>query len=295
MVLVSRTLVGTALGAILFAQAPAGPVVKQVGDDLYAYVSDNDSSANSTFLVSSDGILVVDTGIDEKEAQKLLAEIRKISELPIRYIVNTHYHPDHQGGNGIVGPDADVISAQWTFERTKGLLEDPAALERLPSSRFRLATLTFVDRVDVYLGEYQVQIYHPGKAHTSGDALVYFPSQRVMAMGDLFLTDSSPAMDQGSVLNWIKTLENVLDGPAETFVPGHFEVTSTKELKRFHDYLAELRDQVSRLIESGASLTRVREKIQMRDYADFRQYPRFRATFADNAEVLYRELKENNE
>ena len=80
----------------------------------------------------------------------------------------------------------------------------------------------------------------------------------------------------------------VTDG---TFVPGHFEVTSSQGLRRFHDYLAALRDQVSRLIEAGASLDRVRAGIQMEDYADFRQYPQWRATFADNAEVLYRELR----
>ena len=286
-------IVGAALGLVLTGGTREGSTVHRVGEDLYAYISDNDASSNSTFLVTSEGILVVDTGIDENEAGKLLSAIRKISGRPIRYIVNTHYHPDHQGGNGIVGPQADVISTKWTHDRTREFLDNPEARERFSGSRFRPATIAFADRIDVHLGEYRVQIFHPGKAHTSGDALVYFPSQKVMAMGDLYLTNASPAMDRGSVLNWIVALEAVLQGPAETFVPGHFEVTSGTELRRFHDYLAELRDQVSRLLEAGASLERVRAEIQIQDYADFRQYPRFRATFADNAEVLYRELRES--
>ena len=287
-------IVRSALGLVLFGGASEGPTTQQVGENLYAYVSDNDGSSNSTFLVTSKGILVVDTGIDENEAEKLLSAIRKISDRPIRYIVNTHYHPDHQAGNRFVGPQADIISTKWTHDRTREILDNPEANAQVSGFRFQPATVAFDDRIDVHLGKYRVQIFHPGKAHTSGDALVYFPSQKVMAMGDLYLTNSSPAMDRGSVLNWIDTLGEVLEGPAETFVPGHFEVTSGEELRRAHDYLAELRDQVSRLIEAEASLERVRAEIQMQDYADFRQYPQWGATFADNAEVLYRELKESN-
>ena len=97
-------------------------------------------------------------------------------------------------------------------------------------------------------------------------------------------------MDDGSVLNWIQVLEELLEGPAETFVPGHFEVASRKELRRFYDYLADLRDQVERLVDAGSSLEDVRRGIDMDDYADFLQYPLYRATFVDNAEVIYREL-----
>ncbi len=285
-------IVRSALGLVLFGGASEGPAIQQVGENLYTYVSDNEASSNSTFLVTSEGILVVDTGIDEKEAGKLLSAIRKISDQPIRYIVNTHYHPDHQGGNRFVGPQADIISTKWTHDRTREILDNPEANAQFSGFPFRPATVAFADSVDVHLGKYRVQIFHPGKAHTSGDALVYFPSQKVMAMGDLYLTNSSPAMDRGSVVNWIVALEEVLQGPTETFIPGHFAVTSSKELRRAHDYLVELRDQVSRLIEADASLERVRAEIQMQDYADFRQYPRWGATFADNAEVLYRELRE---
>ena len=97
---------------------PEGPRVDSLGPNLYAYISDNDGSANSTFLVGPKSILVVDSGIDRTEGEKLLREIRKISPLPVAYIVNTHYHPDHQGGNGIFGPDATIISSPFTREKT---------------------------------------------------------------------------------------------------------------------------------------------------------------------------------
>jgi glyoxylase-like metal-dependent hydrolase (beta-lactamase superfamily II) len=87
---------------LLSASAWAAPRVTAIGPDLYAYISDNDGSANSTFLVGRKGILVVDTGLDATEGDKLLREIRKVSRLPVLYVINTHYHPDHQGGNSVV-------------------------------------------------------------------------------------------------------------------------------------------------------------------------------------------------
>lgn len=285
------------------APPPRAPLARKIGENLYAYISDNDSSSNSAFLVFPDGILVVDTGFDATEGAKLLRAIRSVSSLPIRFIVNTHYHRDHQAGNGIVGPDAIVITTDWTRQRTVGFLagEFPQmenrltgrALESWRSARYRPATVTFADRMTLYLGGNIVEIYHPGKAHTMGDAVVYFSPQRVVATGDLFLTNSCPAMDDGSVLNWITALEALLARPIDSVVPGHFEVASRAELRRFHDYLADLRDEVARMRAAGASLSEVRERIRMPKYRDFRQYPQFGATFKDNAEVLFRELSKN--
>ena len=99
---------------LCFLAAHALASVEKIGPDLYAYISENDASANSTFLVSDKGILVVDTGLNAQEGRKLLAEIRKVSQAPVRWIVNTHYHPDHRGGNSVVGPHAVVISTDFT-------------------------------------------------------------------------------------------------------------------------------------------------------------------------------------
>jgi cyclase len=277
------------LGFLASTQLWAAPEVKQTGPDLYAYISDNDSSSNSTFLVGSKGILVVDTGLDATEGGKLLQAIRKISDLPVQYIVNTHYHPDHQGGNATVGPSAVVISTDWTRERTLAVLQSASAKRSL----FRPAGVTFEQKLTVHLDPYRAEIYFPGKAHTSGDALVYFPHQRTIAMGDLFLNRSSPAMDDGSAENWIKALDAVLNRPLEAVVPGHFELATKVELQRFRDYLHDLFSQVQALSRKGATLEEVRRGVHMEKYSDFRQYPQFQATFADNAESIYQQLKQH--
>jgi cyclase len=272
---------------LLFASiAWASPQVTSIGPDLYAYISDNDASANSTFLVASKGILIVDTGLNVTEADKLLREIRKISRLPVLYVINTHHHPDHQGGNSVVGPSATLVSTDFTRKRTLAMMRSA------PQFHFAPADLTFQQKLTIYLNPYSVEIYFPGKAHTSGDALVYFPQQRAIAMGDLFLNRSSPAMDQGSAENWIKALDQVLARPLDKVVPGHFELGTKVDLQRFRDYLSDLFTQIRRLYQSGVSEQDAFRQLHMEKYSDFRQFPKYHATFADNAEVIYQQLEQ---
>src|SRR5271167_809110 len=135
--------------------APDGPRVESLGPNLYAYISDNDGSANSTFLVGPKNILVVDSGIDRTEGEKILREIRKISPLPVAYIVNTHYHPDHQGGNGVVGPDAAIVSSPFTREKTIALGARVSGANSPPPNgsefAFRSARMTVSQELTIYL------------------------------------------------------------------------------------------------------------------------------------------------
>lgn len=278
----NKTVFLPAMIFLLLCWPPVGfaASVHKIGPDLYAYISDNDASANSTFLVSERGILIVDTGLNTQEGRKLLDEIRKISQAPVRWIVNTHYHPDHRGGNSVVGPDAVIISTAFT--------------------RAQLASSTYRDSVNetvgqsgvvLYVGEHGVRIYHPGPAHTRGDLVVYFPDQRAIATGDLFLTNSCPAMDDGDMENWIVALDQMLTLPLEQVVPGHFELATKNELQRFRNYLADLRDQVARMRNNGLSLEKVQKSLVLSAYKDFRQFPQYEATFKDNAAAYYKQLE----
>jgi cyclase len=275
---------------LLTSCALAAPQVLPIGPGLYAYISDNDSSSNSTFLVGDKGILVVDTGLDATEGGKLLRAIRALSQLPVLYIINTHYHRDHQAGNSTVGPTATVISTGFTRQRTIEVASQMPASDR---ELFRPAEITLEDHLTVFLDPYTVEVYFPGKAHTSGDALVYFPQQQVVATGDLFLNRCSPAMDQGSAETWIHALDDALQKPLQAVVPGHFELGSKADLKRFRDYLSDLHQQVQDLVRQGGDVKQVRAGIHMEKYADFRQYPKFEATFADNAETIFHQIKDH--
>lgn len=258
----------------------ASASVQKIGPDLYAYISDNDASANSTFLVSEQGILVVDTGLNAQEGRKLLDEIRKLSPAPVRWIVNTHYHPDHRGGNNVVGPDAIIISTAFTrSQAAKSTQENPVNETVGPKG------------LVLYLGGHEIRVYHPGPAHTQGDLVVYFPDEHAIATGDLFLTNSCPAMDDGDMENWITALDHMLVLPVEHIVPGHFELATKSELQRFRNYLADLRDQVARMYRQGMPLERIQSSLALDAYKNFRQYPNYEATFKDNAAAYYQQLE----
>jgi len=266
---------------LLFFLAGSAPAsVQKIGPDLYAYISENDASANSTFLISEKGILVVDTGLNAQEGRKLLDEIRKVSAAPVRWIVNTHYHPDHRGGNSVVGPEAVIISTAFTRTQAGSAAAGYALNETLGAKGLTL-----------YVGSHEVQIYHPGPAHTMGDIVVYFPDEHAIATGDLFLTNSCPAMDQGDLENWIRALDQMLVLPVEHVVPGHFELAGKAEMQSFRNYLAELQTQVARMYKEGKSLKQVQKVLRLDTYKNFRQYPRYEATFKDNATAYYRQLQ----
>ena len=232
------------------------------------------------FLLASQGILVVDTGLNAQEGGKLLAEIRKVSQAPVRWIVNTHYHPDHRGGNSVVGPDAIIISTEFTRSHAKKPSHENSVNETVGPKGLVL-----------YLGGHEVRIYHPGPAHTQGDLIVYFPDEHAIATGDLFLTNSCPAMDDGDMENWIVALDHMLALPVEHVVPGHFELATKSELQRFRNYLADLRDQVARMYRQGMPLDRIQASLALDAYKNFRQYPNYEATFKDNAAAYYRQLE----
>jgi len=261
----------------------AAASTQKIGPDLYAYISDNDASANSTFLVGEQGILVVDTGLNAREGQKLLAEIRKVSPAPVRWIVNTHYHPDHRGGNAVVGPEAVVISTAFTRAHAGKTAPGYALNETLGPEGLTL-----------FVGGHQVQIYHPGPAHTLGDVVVYFPDQRAIATGDLFLNNSCPAMDEGDMENWIRALDHMLDLPVEHVVPGHFALATKTEMQSFRDYLVDLRDQVQRLRAEGKTLQQVQDGLDMSAHKGLRQFPQYEATFKDNAAAYYEQLEKHH-
>src|SRR5215472_11787530 len=164
-----RALAPVIFGLFLLGPALAFASTEKIGDGLYAYISSNDSSSNSVFLVGDNGILVVDTGLNAQEGENLLYDIRKISPQPVRWIVNTHYHPDHRGGNLAVGPNATIITSAYTREQVlRGATKTSAP-------DYALNQIVDKEGVTLYVGRHPAVIYAVGPAHTRGDVVVYFP------------------------------------------------------------------------------------------------------------------------
>lgn len=242
------------------------------------------SGANAGFIIGSDSVAVVDTFENPAAAQALLGEIRKKTNLPIRFVVNTHYHIDHVAGNNVFAAAGATILAQdnvRAWERTENLKffgpqikpEQKQMVESLG-----LPTVTYKDRVDLYLGvRHVVVVSLPG--HTGGDSVVFIPDANVLFCGDLFWKHTLPNLIDASTKPWIDSLGAMLsDHPEATFVPGHGEVGHAQDVRDFRDYLVALREAVGQAQSAGKSADALTDdvlaKLQSK-YADWDAFQHF--------------------
>jgi len=244
----------------LVAQSPDF-AVKKVGDNVYAAIGVDGGKAGSDagFVVGDKGVLVVDTFTTPEAAQALLAEIRKVTNQPVRFVVNTHYHLDHTGGNAVFAEAGAAIIAHQNLRgwvRTENLKFFGAT--PTDQQKARVAALippdeTYQDSMDVYLGSRRVHLrYLPG--HTGGDTVVFVPDANVVFGGDLIWQKHLPNLIDATTSAWIETLDRMLQAHANaTFVPGHGDVATPADVKDFRNYLTTLRADVGAARVAGKS------------------------------------------
>lgn len=238
--------------------------IERIGNGVYAAIGGDDEPAisNAGFIVGSNGVVVVDTFEDVQPARDLLSAIRKITNLPIRFVVNTHYHFDHVGGNGVFAEAGATILAHRNvrvWERTENLkffAADPKPERRLYVESLVLPDMVYSDNVDIYLGERIVQVRHvPG--HTGGDSVVIVPRAKddtvdIVFGGDTIWQKHVPNLIDASTVPWIQTLDKLLtEHPAATFVPGHGELATANDVRDFRNYIATLRRDIAKAERDG--------------------------------------------
>lgn len=246
------------------ADAPSPFTLHEIGTGVWAAI-DNPAAkaaragANAGFVIGSDGVLVVDTFENPDAAKELLNQIRQKTNLPIRFVVNTHYHLDHVAGNSVFAAAGATVVAQdnvRTWERTEnkkffGDKITPAQTQMVES--LGLPTLTYKDGITLYLGTRMV-IVRSFPGHTGGDSAVFVPDASVIFCGDLFWNHTLPNLIDASTKPWIETLDAGIEHhPDGTFVPGHGEVGHIQDLKDFRGYLSDLRDDVAQAQAAGKS------------------------------------------
>jgi len=218
------------------------------------------SGANAGFVIGADGVAVIDTFENIAAAQTLLDEIRKKTNLPIRFVVNTHYHLDHVAGNNIFAGAGATILAQENvraWERTENAKffgPKITAAQKEEVASLGLPSITYKDGVTLYLGARRLIVRSlPG--HTGGDSVIYDPTANVVFCGDLFWNHTLPNLIDASTKPWIATLDTLLaDYPAATFVPGHGdEPGRAQDVRDFRGYLVDLRAAIRRAQADGKS------------------------------------------
>jgi glyoxylase-like metal-dependent hydrolase (beta-lactamase superfamily II) len=276
----------------------------------------NGAGGNTTVQIGDDGVLVVDTQFAPM-ADKIVAAIRTLSDKPIRYVVNTHSHPDHVGGNqaiasqgaslgganvvGLLGNQAIQGAKIIAHENVLNYLSTAhGTTPAMPSAAWPTDTY-FQAFFDVYFNNEDVRLFHVPNAHTDGDSYVYFRGSDVIATGDIFTTTGYPFIDHsrgGNVDGIIAGLNSILDLAVTKWqdeggtmiIPGHGRITDKHEVLEYRDMLVIIRDRIRDLVAKGMTLEQVRAAKPTLDYD-----PRFGAdsgfwTTAQFVEAVYQDV-----
>jgi len=243
--LAGLTATGTAV-----AQARPSPFgnfelkIEQVADDLYMIQSS--ASGNITVFTSDDGVLLVDSKFANENA-RVMELLRTVTDLPVKYVVNTHMHGDHTGGNiAFEALGADIVA---TENARKRMAETQA---------MGLPSIALDDHLRIYFGGRVMDFYWLGRGHTDGDLVIHLPDERLVLTGDLFaggdpfvrLIDYNGG---GSLAEWSGTLEKVLALDFDRVIPGHSELTDRARLQAYLDQIVQMQDLIREMHAAGRS------------------------------------------
>jgi glyoxylase-like metal-dependent hydrolase (beta-lactamase superfamily II) len=226
-------------------QAPPKLTTSKVKEDLYMIEG---GGGNVAVYVTSQGVILVDDKYDQNH-DDIVAQVKSVTSQPIKYILSTHYHADHSGGNAKFLPTAEIISTANAraniVNHTQSNAPDGMAGARV----------TFTEESDVFLGGKEVRARYFGRGHTNGDAIIYFPALRTIHTGDM-MAGATPLIDYpggGSVVEWTKTLDAAMKLDFDTVIPGHGAVTNKDGLMAYRNNVEKLRSRASGLIREGKS------------------------------------------
>lgn len=221
------------------------------------------AGGNLGVFVADDGVFLVD-GQFAPLTDGILAEIRRVSTEPVRFLINTHFHGDHTGGNENFGPAGALIVAHENVRRT---LAQPHYIEmvqtRWPAfGPEALPVVTFRDSVTFHLGGERIDVIHAPPSHTDGDSVIYFRGSDVIHMGDIYRTRGQPIFDRnngGSYEGLIAASDFVLDliGEDTKIVPGHGAISTRADLREVRDIMATVRDRIRAGIDAGRTVEQI--------------------------------------
>jgi cyclase len=226
--------------------------INKVKEDLYNIEGDG---GNVGVMVTSEGVILIDDKF-EQDHDAIVAQVKSVTAQPIKYVISTHYHGDHSGGNGKFLPMAEILST--SMARARIVEQKQAGTAKTEPGR-----IAFNPEVSLFLGGKEVRARYMGRGHTDGDAIIYFPALKTIHTGDL-MAGTSPLIDYpggGSAVEWTKTLDEALKLDFDTVIPGHGAVTDKAGLKTYRDNVEKLRTRVSGMIKQGKSQDEVAQML----------------------------------
>jgi glyoxylase-like metal-dependent hydrolase (beta-lactamase superfamily II) len=260
-----------ALGLALFAAhahaqfgtAPAELSVIKVRDDIYV-ISNVAVPGLTTALITNDGVLLVDDKF-EIDHDSIMAALKTVTNQPVKYVINTHYHADHSGGNAKLQARGSLAVAS---------IEARASM--VAANQSGQPNITVGNRAALHIGGKTVEIHKVGRAHTNGDVVVLFPEQRVLAAGDIFANGpgtSAQLVDYpggGSAKLWPQAVGQALELPFDTVIPGHGLVSTKADLAAYRDRATRMAETLQELVRQGKSRADIETVVRGQfDWEDF--------------------------
>ena len=247
--------------------------MQQVTDNVYVnawtYEQVPIRGCNSSFVTTSEGIVVIDTPYLPTDAVRWRDEIAKRGE--VRFVLNTEHHRDHITGNyffsgtvvssqGVKAAFFDSLGIDLSAVRQRVEERDPEGLYLIQDYQPRPPTITFSERLNLYLGDHTFELIHlPG--HTAGEVGVYIPQERVVFTGDNFTNGWQPSLMHCCPLEWVESLKVIEAMDVEVVVPGHGEVGDKKAVRVFRAFIEECVDVVSKAVNQGMSKEEAADRI----------------------------------
>jgi cyclase len=246
------------------------------------------AGGNITVQIGDDGVLLVDTSY-EQMSQKVVAAIRTLSNKPIRYIINTHVHEDHIGGNapiatlgatiagGNMGAGANTGAAIIAHENVLNRMSAPTGQQASSPSAAWPTDTYFTKKKELFFNGEAIEIMHQPSAHTDGDSIVFFRRSDVVSAGDLFLTTTFPVIDLqrgGNIHGIVEALNHILDitipkdkQEGGTYViPGHGRLCDEADVLEYRDMVTIVRDRIQDMVTRGMTLAQVKAARPTLDY-----------------------------
>jgi len=221
--------------------------------------------ANGGFYIGDDAVLVIDAKMTRESVEKTVEEIKKLTDQPIKYLVNTHSDGDHVSGNKFFPPEVIIIAhencrKEFFHPRRNG---EPSEWTKAELAPF-LPSITFREKMDLYLGSKKVELWYFGVGHTTGDAVVYFPEEKVAFLGDQIFIGRPQlihAYKGGNSFLHVRTLTNMLHTlEAELFCSGHAQPVDRKAVEDHIREMKRFQGKIIRFVEQGLSLEEIKKQ-----------------------------------
>jgi glyoxylase-like metal-dependent hydrolase (beta-lactamase superfamily II) len=244
------------------------------------YYATGGVGSNNVVIVNDNDVMLVDTGTTPANARNFVADVKMLTNKPIKYVVNTHWHYDHTDGNQIFGSDVQIIGHEFVKEMiTKGDVlhkepyltsvstAAPAVLADLKELKPTAPTRTYKDKLVIQAGSREIQLLNFGRGHTGGDTVVFLPKEKIVASGDL-MESRLAYMGDAYFDEWVECLDKLKKLDFTVDLPGHGIPFSDKGLiTAFQDYLNDLIVKGNELKRSGVTPEDAAKRIDMTSHA----------------------------